>query len=183
MSGIDTHGISALLFNSTVELPTLDISYGPIRYYTHINTLCFYHTYLHNCRYLFIVVTRNNNTEPSQIPDSDLVSFHDSSTMMMYVATVIHNISGCGWENMLVLGSRSITELVDTSTNSPTIKRYFNAPLVRGTTYYTFVRAYAYDHNDTVSVVVDLNRINCEHYRTQDMYQVDTHSQLVSTSI
>ena len=131
-------------------------------------------------RHLFVVVTTGNRTEPSQIPDNLLVNY-DQSKNSTYVAVVVHNMSGDQWEKMLVLGGGNITELVDSTTNPPTIKRYHNIPLVRGTTYFTFVRAYAYDHNDTVSVVVDCMKWKyCEHYRIQDMHQVATQSQLVS---
>ena len=130
-------------------------------------------------RYLFVVVTTNNRTEPSQIPDNLLVNY-DQSKNSTYVAVVVHNMSGDQWEKMLVLGGGNITELVDSTTNPSTSKRYHNVPLVRGTTYFTFVRAYAYDHNDTVSSVIDYMKWKCcEHYRTQDMHQVATQSQLV----
>jgi len=92
-------------------------------------------------------VTTDNNTEPSQIPDSKLVGY-SPTTSMMYIAAVVHNMSGDQWEKILVLGAGYITQLVDGSVT----KRFYNAPLNRDFTYFTFVRAYAYDHNDTVSV-------------------------------
>jgi len=124
-------------------------------------------------RHLFAVVTTDNNTEPSQIPDNELVSFDDSLKKMMYIAVVVHNMSGDQWEKMVVLGGRNVTTSVDGSS-------YYNAPLKRENTYYTFVRAYAYDHNDRVSSSKVECKTNFENYRTQDTHPVTTQSQLVS---
>ena len=99
-------------------------------------------------RHLFVVVTTDNSTEPSQIPDSDLVDFNDPLRDTMYIAMVLHNMSGDQWEKMIVLGAGNVTMSVDGSS-------YHNAPLDREKTYFTFVRAYAYDHNDSVSVAID----------------------------
>ena len=109
--------------------------------------------YLH-CSHLSVVVTTNNETTPSQIPDSDLVSYGDlgsfsalagyggivgDKSSIMYVAAVLNGDLG----KMLVLGNESISRVGD--------KEYYNAPLDRRCTYYTFVRAYADNHNATVS--------------------------------
>ena len=104
------------------------------------------------CRHLFVVVTTDNNTEPSQIPDNKLVSFTDPLRDTIYIAMVVRNMSGDQWEKMILLGAGNITMSVDGSS-------YYNAPLDREKTYFTFVRAYAYDHNDSVSVAVDWNKI------------------------
>ncbi|XP_065917231.1 uncharacterized protein [Dysidea avara] len=120
------NSINGSLFTSNVELPSLDTlrdSYGPIGH-------------------LFVVVTTDNSTEPSQIPDSDLVDFNDPLRDTMYIAMVLHNMSGDQWEKMIVLGAGNVTMSVDGSS-------YHNAPLDREKTYFTFVRAYAYDHNDS----------------------------------
>ena len=107
---------------------------------------------------MFVVVTTNNETTPSQIPDSDLVSYGDlgssgafvsyggivgDKSSIMYVAAVLNNKSGDLGEKMLVLGNESISTVGD--------KEYYNAPLDRRCTYYTFVRAYADNHNASVS--------------------------------
>ena len=99
----------------------------------------------HHCRHLFVIVTTDNSTEPSQIPDGDLVSY-STSAKMMYIAAVVHNMSGDEWQKMLVLGGGNVTELNDGSTT----KKFYNAPLNRENTYFTFVRAYAYSHSDSV---------------------------------
>ena len=109
--------------------------------------------YLH-CSHLSVVVTTNNETTPSQIPDSDLVSYGDlgsfsalagyggivgDKSSIVYVAAVLNGDLG----EMLVLGNESISTVGD--------KEYYNAPLDRQLTYYTFVRAYADNHNVSVS--------------------------------
>lgn len=92
-------------------------------------------------RHLFVVVTTDGTTVPTQVPDNELVSFSESDTLM-YVTTVIRNMSGDQWEKMIVIGNESITTEAG--------KTYYNAPLDKNYMYYMFVRAYAYSHNDSV---------------------------------
>ena len=96
-----------------------------------------------NCRYLFVVITTDESVVPSEVPDSDLVAYKLPS--IMYVAAVVHNMSGDQWEKMLVLGNGSVSK-----NNGDT---YHNVPLNRDYIYYTFVRAYAYTHTSSVSNV------------------------------
>ena len=86
-------------------------------------------------------MTTNETTVPNQVPDNSLVSFSESDKMM-YVTTVIRNMSGDQWEKMIVIGNESNTE------EGGNI--YYNAPLDKSLMYYIFVRAYAYSHNDSV---------------------------------
>ena len=98
------------------------------------------------CSYLFVVVTTNNETTPSQVPDSDLVSYGDfvsDKSSIIYVAVILYDMNGDLGKKMLVLGNENISRVGD--------KVYYNAPLDRRCTYYTFVRAYADNHNDAVS--------------------------------
>ena len=78
------------------------------------------------------------------VPDRELVSFNESDRMM-YITTVVRNMSGDQWEKEIVIGNRSNYTLAG--------KRYYNAPLNKDNTYYLFVRAYAYSHNDSVRCV------------------------------
>ena len=108
-----------------------------------------------HCSHLSVVVTTNNETTPSQVPDSDLVSYGDlgssgalasyggivgDKSSIMYVAAILNGDLG---EKMLVLGNEGISRVGD--------KEYYNAPLDRQCTYYTFFRAYANNHNASVS--------------------------------
>ena len=89
------------------------------------------------------MVTTDKNVLPSEVPDSDLVAYKLPS--VMYVAAVVHNMSGDQWEKMLVLGNESVSE------NNGV--RYSNVLLNRDYIYYTFVRAYAYKHTPSVSTL------------------------------
>jgi len=108
---------------------------------------------------LFVVVTTNNETSPSQIPDDKLVSYDDfvssgagagasyggivgNKSPILYVAAALTNANGDLREMMLILGNESISKVGD--------KEYYNAPLDRECIYYTFIRAYANSHNDSV---------------------------------
>ena len=76
-----------------------------------------------------------------EVPDTELVSFTESDRMM-YVTTVVRNMSGDQWEKNIVIGNGSNFTLAG--------KKYYNAPLDKNNTYYIFVRAYAYSHSDSV---------------------------------
>ena len=111
-----------------------------------------------------MVVTTNNKTQPSQIPDEELKSYSeavgtstgevagaiyagvltgDTSNDILYVAAVVAGTSGDLGGMMFVLGNGSMSNDDD--------KEYYNAPLDRVCTYYTFVRAYASTHSPSVS--------------------------------
>ena len=106
---------------------------------------------------MFVVVTTNNETSPSQIPDDKLVSYNGfgagagasyggavgNKSPIVYVAAVLSRMYGDLREKMLVLGNESISEVSN--------KKFYNAPLDRECTYYTFIRAYADSHTDSVS--------------------------------
>ena len=79
---------------------------------------------------------------PMEVPDAELVSFTESDRMM-YITSVVRNMSGDQWEKNIVIGSGSNSTL-------PGGKKYYNAPLNKNNTYYIFVRAYAYSHSDSV---------------------------------
>jgi len=147
-------------------------------------------TYFSLYSYLFVVVTTNNETSPSQIPDNTLVSYSEAVSTgagagashgamvggdtppLMYVAAVLSNKNGDLEEKMLVLGDESISRNGD--------KEYYNAPLDREHVYYTFIRAYANNHTDSVSHSVWF--ILCDAcYRTQDTHLVACLNQLVSS--
>jgi len=108
-----------------------------------------------------VVVTTNNETIPSQVPDGDLIGYRDfgsagtgfnygalasdNQPSITYVAAAVHNISGDLGEKMLTLGIESITNVGN--------KTYYDAPLDRRCAYYTFFRAYADNHSPSVSNV------------------------------
>ena len=94
--------------------------------------------------HLFVVVTTNGRVIPSQVSNDDLKSY-SSESLNMYITTVVRNMSGDQWEKELVIGNKS------NYTHDDQVK-YYNAPLNKGNTYYLFVRAYAYDHTDSVSL-------------------------------
>lgn len=91
--------------------------------------------------HLFVVVTTNATTVPLTVPDRELVSFSESDKMM-YITTVVRNMSGDQWEKKIVIGNGSNFALDE--------KTYYNAPLNKDNTYYIFVRAYAYNHSPSV---------------------------------
>ena len=109
--------------------------------------------------HLFVVVTTNNKTSPSQIPDDDLGSYNNFDagagagasyggivgikSPILYVAAVLSSMNGDLQEKMLMLGNESISEVDN--------KKFYNAPLDRECVYYTFIRAYADSHTDSVS--------------------------------
>jgi len=93
---------------------------------------------------LFVVVTTDDDVIPYQVSDSDLVSYEDK-TGAMYVA-VVYNISGQQRVNQTVVGDRSHYQY-----NGMT---YYNALLMKNTTYYSFVRAYSFNHTESVSVMI-----------------------------
>ena len=111
-----------------------------------------------------MVVTTDNKTQPSQIPDEELKSYSEAvgtstgavvgasyagiltdktSNDILYVAAVVAGTSGDLGGIVFVLGNGSMSEDGD--------KKYYNAPLDREHTYYTFVRAYASNHSSSVS--------------------------------
>jgi len=111
-----------------------------------------------------VVVTTNNKTQPSQIPDENLKSYSEAvatstgvvagasyagvltdetSDDILYVAAVVAGRGGDLGGMVFVLGNGSMSKDGD--------KKYYNAPLDRKRTYYTFVRAYANNHSISVS--------------------------------
>ena len=104
-------------------------------------TVHFYTQYSH----LFVVVTTDENVIPSQVSD-DKLARHSESVNMMYITAVVRNMSGDQWEKEIVIGNKS-----NSSYNEVL---YYNAPLDKQLTYYTFVRAYAYSHSASVSVMI-----------------------------
>jgi len=119
--------------------------------------MAFYIFSMYVFSHLFVVVTTKNETSPSQIPDRDLVSYNDfdadasasyggiigNKSPILYVAAVLSNTNGDLEEKMLVLGNENISKVGD--------REFYNAPLDRECTYYTFIRAYADSHTDSVS--------------------------------
>lgn len=94
------------------------------------------------CSHLFVIVTTNKTIVPNQVPDSDLVSY-SKSDKLMYVTAVVRNMSGDQWEKKIVIGNgRNVTGVGK--------EYYYNAPLNKDNTYYIFVRAYAFNHSDSV---------------------------------
>ena len=87
-------------------------------------------------------MTTDQNIIPSKIPDNDLVNYNES-VYNMYVTAVVYNASGDQWEKEIVIGNGRIYNY----------KRmiYYNAPLNKSFVYYSFVRAYSFNHNDSVS--------------------------------
>ena len=109
---------------------------------------------------MFVVVTTNNETLPSQISDNNLISYNDfvrpgagagasiggivgNKSPILYVAAVLTDTNGDHREIMLILGTESVSKFGD--------KEYYNAPLDRECIYYAFIRAYANNHNTSVS--------------------------------
>ena len=133
-------------------LPSLDNFNKPIRY-LYIGQII-YHILSYSLHYshLFVVVTSNKNVIPTQVPDDNLVG-HSGSVNMMYVAAVVQNLSGDQWEKKIVIGDKS------NYTHDNSI--YYNAPLDKDLSYYIFVRAYAYSHNESVSLPIKMNNILC----------------------
>ena len=84
--------------------------------------------------HLFVVVTTDQSVIPYQVADSDLVSYNESVNMM-YVTAVVSNISGGQWIKSIATG--------DGSSYHYNGMIYYNAPLIKGNTYYAFVRAYS----------------------------------------
>ena len=97
--------------------------------------------------HLFVVVTTDQNVIPYQVPDSDLVSY-DKSVNTMYVAAVVYNTTGLQWKNKIVIGNGS-------RYNYNRIE-YYSAPFMKGDIYYSFVRAYSFNHTETVSVMIHI---------------------------
>ena len=87
-------------------------------------------------------MTTDQNIIPSKVPDNDLVNYNESVNNM-YVTAVVYNASGDRWEKDIVIGNGSMYDL-----NGMV---YYNAPLSKSFVYYSFVRAYSYNHNDSVS--------------------------------
>ena len=148
-STINIQGIQSIdqsHFSSTVNLSSLDIDSNVIRYvstctfnkiiltlYLHYIILCYSH--------LFVVVTTKQSIVPSQVPDSDIVSYNES--VNMYVTAVVSNLTGDQWKRELVIGDGSSYHYDGII--------YYNAPLIKGNTYYSFVRAYG---NKAVSLLI-----------------------------
>ena len=80
---------------------------------------------------------------PSQIPDSNLLSYTEAIGHSMYVAVVMGNTVEDQWEKSVTLGSGNTT-----TWNG---KTFYNVPLRKDASYYVFLRAYAVDHVDSVS--------------------------------
>ena len=87
-------------------------------------------------------MTTDQTTVPIQVPDSNLVSYSESDKKM-YVTAVVRNMSGDQWEKKIVIGNGG--NITEAGIN------YYNAPLNKDNTYYLFVRAYAFNHSDSVS--------------------------------
>ena len=90
---------------------------------------------------MFVIVTTDGDLIPDQVPDSDLVSYSISGAM--YVA-VVYNMNEHELVNKTVIGSKSNYQY-----NGIT---YYNAPLMKDNAYYSFVRAYLFNHTKSVSV-------------------------------
>ena len=90
-------------------------------------------------------MTTNKDLVLTQIPDDELVNCDCGSVNTMYITAVVGNMSGDQWEQQIVIGDETID-----SHNGVT---YYNAPLDKELTYYVFIRAYAYSHNKTVSII------------------------------
>ena len=63
----------------------------------------------------------------------------------MYVAVVVFNLNGYQWKNMIVIGNGSSYHYNG--------MEYYNVPLLKNDTYYSFVRAYSFYHTESVSVM------------------------------
>ena len=87
-------------------------------------------------------MTTDQSIIPSKVPDNDLVDYNESMNNM-YVTAVVYNASGDRWEKEIVIGNGSMYDL-----NGMV---YYNAPLNKSFVYYSFVRAYSFNHNDSVS--------------------------------
>ena len=94
-------------------------------------------------------MTTNGSLLPSQVPDDKLDNYDSGRLLNMYITTVVRNMSGDQWEKVLVIGNRN-------NFTHDQVK-YYNAPLNKDNTYYLFVRAYAYDHTESVSLDHCLN--------------------------
>ena len=129
-------------FSSTVMIPSLDKFNKPIRY-VFVLTQTLIVLFLSRSR-LFVVVTTDGDVRPSQVSNDDLKSY-SSGSLNMYITAVVRNMSGDQWEKELVIGNKS------NYTDDDQVK-YYNAPLDKERTYYIFVRAYAYDHTESVSL-------------------------------
>ena len=136
----ETQSIDESHYSSTVMLPSLDKFNKPIGYVMYLYTDI---DYAMSHRHLFVVVTTNNSLIPSQVPDRNLAGY-GSETMNMYITAVVYNMSGDQWDKEIVIGNKS------NYTHGQVM--YYNAPLDKDNTYYIFVRAYAYSHNESVSV-------------------------------
>ena len=86
-------------------------------------------------------MTTDQNIIPYKVPDNDLVSYNES--VKMYVTAVVYNASRDQWEKKIVIGNGSMYNYKG--------MMYYNAPLNRSVVYYSFVRAYSYSHDDSVS--------------------------------
>jgi len=103
------------------------------------------------CSRWVVVVTSDKTVIPSQIPDSNLLSYTGSNLLsytesigqIMYVAVVMVNTIEDQWEKSVTLGSGNTT-----TWNGRT---FYNAPLRKDVSYYVFIRAYTTDHVDSVS--------------------------------
>ena len=111
------------------------------------------------CSRWVVVVTSDKTVTPSQIPDSNLLSYTESNLLsytgsnllsytesivqIMYVAVVMVNTVEDQWEKSVTLGSGNTT-----TWNGRT---FYNAPLRKDVSYYVFIRAYTTDHVDSVS--------------------------------
>ena len=103
------------------------------------------------CSRWVVVVTSDKTVIPSQIPDSNLLSYTGSNLLsytesigqIMYVAVVMVNTIEDQWEKSVTLGSGNTT-----TWNGRT---FYNAPLRKDVSYYVFIRAYVVDHVDSVS--------------------------------
>ena len=99
----------------------------------HYIILCYSH--------LFVVVTTKQSIVPYQVPDSDIVSYNES--VNMYVTTVVSNLTGDQWRREIVIGDGGSYHYDGII--------YYNAPLIKGNAYYSFVRAYG---NKAVSLLI-----------------------------
>ena len=116
-------------------------------YSTHSNkliNLLFLHIYLFYS-HLVVVVTTDQSVIPYKVPDNDLLSYNESMNNM-YVTAVVYNASGDQWEKKIVIGNGNMYNYKG--------MMYYNAPLDKSFVYYSFVRAYSYNHNDSVSFMI-----------------------------
>ena len=63
----------------------------------------------------------------------------------MYVTAVVYNLNGEQWKCIIVIGNGSSYHYNGVE--------YYNVPLLKNNTYYSFVRAYSFNHTESVSLM------------------------------